>query len=262
MKSFIAFAARLVVSFFRDRVRFVRLSFSKSGKIAFYDKLQREKFHVYSRGHVDSGTADQIYKNHDYDLRFLMRYEDLAAQYDAILAAGKDPLIIDCGANIGLSTRYFAEEFPDAKLVAIEPDEGNCQMIARNCEHLPNVEVKRAAIGSTPGFVEIADTSAEANAFQTVRKDTTTDIKLVTINDIIAEYADAVPLLAKIDIEGFEKELFSANTDWIDRFPLLIIETHDWMMPKEANSQNFLKAISQRDRDFVFKGENVFSIAN
>lgn len=262
MKTYLAYASRLVVSSLRDRCRFVRLSPGKTGKIAFYDKLKKRKFHVFSRGRIDSNTADQIYKNHDYDLQFLMRYEDIRAQYEDILKQGKTPLIVDCGANIGLSSRYFAEEFPEATLVAIEPDKGNCEMIGRNCGHLSNIVLKNAAVGSAPGFVDIVDPSADPNAFQMQRKDGAGGIELVTINGIIEEFPDTVPLLAKIDIEGFEKELFSANTEWVDRFPLLVIETHDWMMPKEANSQNFLKVIAQKDRDFIFRGENVFSIAN
>ena len=43
------------------------------------------------------------------------------------------------------------------------------------------------------------------------------------------------------DIEGFEKDLFSQNTEWVQLFPLLIIELHDWMLPREANSEIFLE---------------------
>ncbi len=43
---------------------------------------------------------------------------------------------------------------------------------------------------------------------------------------------------------------------------MLIIELHDWRFSGSANSQTFIKSISGRKRDFVFKGENVFSIRN
>jgi hypothetical protein len=70
------------------------------------------------------------------------------------------------------------------------------------------------------------------------------------------------PFMAKIDIEGFEDVLFYSNTDWIERFPVIIIELHDWMLPGKANSTNFLRAIAEYDRDLLFRGENVVSIAN
>jgi len=63
------------------------------------------------------------------------------------------------------------------------------------------------------------------------------------------------------DIEGFESDLFSTNTDWIKKVTVLVVELHDWMIPNSANSHNFL-AISAESRDFVVYGENIFSIRN
>jgi hypothetical protein len=68
------------------------------------------------------------------------------------------------------------------------------------------------------------------------------------------------PFIAKIDIEGAESELFSKNTDWIDQFPVVIIELHDWLLPNENSSRNFLQCVSSRARDFLYKRENIFSV--
>ncbi len=38
----------------------------------------------------------------------------------------------------------------------------------------------------------------------------------------------------KIDIAGFEEDLFSKCTEWIDAFPVLMVELHDGMLPGEA----------------------------
>jgi hypothetical protein len=70
------------------------------------------------------------------------------------------------------------------------------------------------------------------------------------------------PFIAKIDIEGFESNLFSQNTSWVDLFPVLYIELHDWMLPGHGTSNNFLRVISQLQRDFILSGENVISISN
>jgi hypothetical protein len=75
-------------------------------------------------------------------------------------------------------------------------------------------------------------------------------------------FNDTTPFIVKIDIEGFEENLFEKNTEWLDKFPLLIIELHDWMIPKSANSQNFLRCVSKLNRDFIYINENVFSIKN
>ena len=39
-------------------------------------------------------------------------------------------------------------------------------------------------------------------------------------------------LLIKIDIEGFEENLFSKNFEWIDE-KIIIIELHDWILKKK-----------------------------
>jgi hypothetical protein len=56
--------------------------------------------------------------------------------------------------------------------------------------------------------------------------------------------------------------LFEKNTNWVKKIPLVIIEPHDWMLPTKGNFRNFLKTVSSQDRDFVIKGENVYSLAN
>jgi Methyltransferase FkbM domain len=70
------------------------------------------------------------------------------------------------------------------------------------------------------------------------------------------------PLILKVDIEGGEKELFSGECNWLEQIPVVIIELHDWMLPGEANSRNFLKAISSFDFDFVYLNENAFCFNN
>jgi hypothetical protein len=44
--------------------------------------------------------------------------------------------------------------------------------------------------------------------------------------------------------------------------PVIIIELHDWLLPKQGSSKPFLKCIADLDRDFVYIRENVFSVKN
>ena len=48
---------------------------------------------------------------------------------------------------------------------------------------------------------------------------------------------------------------------WMNRTPIIIIELHDWMLPGEGTSLPFLKQVAQLDREFIYIGENVFSIS-
>src|SRR5258706_3177797 len=47
-----------------------------------------------------------------------------------------DANILDLGANIGLASLYFASLFPASKILAVEPDAANCNLLERNCAPL------------------------------------------------------------------------------------------------------------------------------
>ncbi len=42
--------------------------------------------------------------------------------------------IIDLGANIGMSSLYLADRFPDAKIIGVEPDGENGEMLKKSSE--------------------------------------------------------------------------------------------------------------------------------
>jgi FkbM family methyltransferase len=166
------------------------------------------------------------------------------------------PLIVDLGANIGLSTAYHEWFWPRATNVAVEPAYDNVEMIRLNA---PNAIILNAAIASEPCRVEVVNPGDAKWSYRTER---TRDgpIKGITVNSILEQYPDHIPFICKIDIEGAEKELFSKNTEWLSRFPVIIIELHDWM--RSGSARNFLHASSVEDRDFLFVGENLWCLAN
>ena len=51
-------------------------------------------------------------------------------------------IIFDCGANIGLTTVFYANRFPEANIIAVEPEAGNFQFTEKKhgtlseCAHL------------------------------------------------------------------------------------------------------------------------------
>jgi len=54
--------------------------------------------------------------------------------------------IIDAGANIGCATVWFARKYPAARIIAVEPDVGNFELLKRNVSGFPNVIPIRAAV--------------------------------------------------------------------------------------------------------------------
>jgi FkbM family methyltransferase len=243
--------------------RFLLLSPPCLRKQVIFDRINRQLFAVNIESRTDLGTLRQIFQDEDYGLSKLQRDAELRDTYREIVSSGSTPLIVDCGANIGLSAHYFAREYPDARIVCVEPDSKNIAC-AKNNNRSKNISFYHGAIGSENGRSKIANADDINNAYQT-ELTPDGDIPVYTVSQIMTEEsqrAAIIPFMIKIDIEGFEDELFSKNTSWVESFPLLVIELHDWMLPRSANSYNFLKTISSKNRDFVYFGENIFSIQN
>ena len=167
----------------------------------------------------------------------------LRKHYESISAAGRTPVIVNAGGYIGFSALWFARQWPDAEIVSIEPDPGNLELLHRNLAGRPRQTIVEAAVGSAPGRAALS-ADPEGCAVQTKRANDGVDI--VTIDDALARVPDGEPFICNIDIEGFEKDLFAANTDWIDRFALVIIEPHDWREPGAMISRNFQREMAAR----------------
>lgn len=242
--------------------RYLELSPRLARHQVLYDRRLQRRLEIEVRDKIDLGTMGQVFISEHYELDKLPRCAELLAFRDAVLAAGKKPLIIDGGGNVGFASRFFAENHPGSAVLCIEPDHGNAVQARRNNDPL-RVTVLEAAIGSEASRGRILNAGAENNAFR-IDRSAEGGVEIVSINDLLLRHdpAEYVPFIAKIDIEGFESELFSRNTEWIARFPLLIVELHDWMLPRSASTGPFLRAIAAHDRDFLYFGENVFSISN
>jgi FkbM family methyltransferase len=185
----------------------------------------------------------------------------LRGHYQRLTEAGKAPVILDLGANIGAASIYFAATWPAARIVAVEPATDNFELLADNTAPFANIPIVHAAVASRDGHAAIVDSRAEKWAYRTEISEAG-GIKAVSVPSLLASIETAAPFIAKIDIEGAEAELFSAAADWAGQFALLIIELHDWMLPRSGSSSNFQKVHAGLDRDLILGGENLYSLSN
>jgi len=229
----------------------------------FFKSYKGEYRHFRHRGTVaDCGVIRQIFLKEEYSLRKSRRRSDILEAYQSILKQGKTPLIIDAGANIGASVVWLMDVYPKSHVIAIEPDSDNIRLMRSNVEGL-DVDIREAALGSEDGQVSLVDPGNGEWGYQTAT-DPDGMCPRLSLTRLINEkmQLDYVPFLIKIDIEGGEDNLFENNTSWIDLFPLIIIELHDWLLPRKNTSFNFIRSIGQSKRDFVYNSENVFSFKN
>lgn len=63
-------------------------------------------------------------------------------------------IIIDCYANIGLAIVYFKNRFPNAKIISIEPEQSNFEMLLKNTQNYTDIQCLKNGI-CWPGEVGI-----------------------------------------------------------------------------------------------------------
>ncbi|MGD8842654.1 MAG: FkbM family methyltransferase [Gammaproteobacteria bacterium] len=161
-------------------------------------------------------------------------------------------LILDIGANVGYASVFFAEKYPAARIIAVEPETSNIRQLKMNTAGYPNVRVVEAGIWNRNACLTLVDADAKSSDFQ-LRECLPGEegIKAVTVEHLMelagTDHADIV----KIDIEGGEKELFARNVDWLGKVDTLVIELHDRFKP--GCKDIFLQAASR----FGFSGREI-----
>ena len=152
-----------------------------------------------------------------------------------------DPkVIVDAGANIGLTSVFYALRFPAARIVALEPDSENFDVLSSNVRDFSNIFPVKAALWHERATVEIRDPGEGAWGFRvgvpsgegdaadssTYRGVSST----MTVQELIDANGGRLDLL-KLDIEGSEWNVLLHASDWIEHVGALVAELHPTIHP-------------------------------
>lgn len=164
-----------------------------------------------------------------------------------VVLAREPRVILDAGAHIGLGTLSLAHRYPHARIISLEVDPGNLEMLRRNTEGMGQVTVLHQALWSGRSRVSIKNPEAPTYAYQVTAEGSHHGgaVESVGVADVMQDFAlDEIDLL-KIDIEGAEIEVFSAaDRSWVGRVGVVVIELHDWL--REGCSQSVLAALASQ----------------
>lgn len=180
-------------------------------------------------------------------------------QYDLYGVEFPDALrIIDGGANIGCASVYFSINFSKSQILAIEPETNNFNLLKTNTAPYDNITCIQAGIWDKNEQLSIANPEGGAAEFMfenAVNADNS--IKGMTIQSLMElNNWNEVDIL-KLDIEGAEKEVFSADDlSWLKKVKLLIIELHDRY--KKDCTKTVFEALHAFEYDAHFHHENIF----
>ena len=136
-------------------------------------------------------------------------------------------LIIDAGANVGYTAAHFAEAFPHAKVIALEPEASNYQMLVKNTKPWKNVVPLCKGLWWRKAEVAVRNQGAENWCFEFAECAAGEGTPATTIQDLLAEYGNGGKVLVKMDVEGAEKKIFEEKPAWLKEIDYLYIEIHD-----------------------------------
>jgi FkbM family methyltransferase len=211
----------------------------------------------------DRMAVDQCFAEAQYDVPWGAHGEHAARLYREIVALGKTPLIVDCGANIGASVLWFSARYPEAHIVAVEPAPDNFALLRRNCAGV-NADLRMAGIGGADGVARLSQKFGGEMGYRVSEESQGVEVAVLSLETLMASKPahTSAPFLLKVDIEGAEKRMFTGPAAVLDQFPIIIMEPHDWMLPGQQTSVEFFRFHAQAGREFSMRNENVVSIAH
>jgi FkbM family methyltransferase len=166
--------------------------------------------------------------------------------------------IVDLGSNIGFSVLHFKSKYPNARIIAVEPEKKNFELLKKNVEPFGDVHCLNYAVWHTNKNLGIYDSGLGEYGYRVVEGNDKQvgSTATITMNEIIEQFNVQTIDILKIDIEGAEKELFSYNFEsWLPKVRCIVIELHDLYRPGCATA--FFKAISSRQFNMFCKGEDI-----
>ena len=191
-------------------------------------------------------------------LRF-RSFPDLIRVYDEIFgrkiyafqSVKKNPLILDLGANIGMSLAFFKQQYPEARVLAFEPDPMNFEILSENVKRNGWSEVRlfNTLLADREGKIDFytapgEGASLESSIFQgRIPQATKIKVNSALLSGFIREEVDFL----KMDIEGSEgmvlRELSESGA--LAKIRAMTIEYHHRLPGQEQSLATFLKWLEE-----------------
>lgn len=195
----------------------------------------------------DLSTYKQIFIKQEYDFT----------------VKSQPQIIVDAGANIGLASIYFANKYPNAKIIAIEPEQSNFKLLKNNIAPYFNIITLQAALWHKNEEINLFDPGRGKWGFMVEKKNESESLSggiyhavtAMTLDKVMENYNLEKIDILKIDIEGAEKEVFSDSSSWIEKVDSIIIELHDRF--KTGCSRSFYLNSIGFDNEWK-QGENIY----
>ena len=189
--------------------------------------LSEIKFHIRENDFADSTVFKHIFSQNAYGT-----LADLVLKTSG---PGQVKYILDGGANVGFASVFFANRFPNSKILAVEPEAGNYKLLTRNLEInglSERVKSIHGGLWSESRKLTIRNDfrSGTSDSFYLSESGKEEDrIQTYTIPELMNAHGFKTIDILKLDIEGAELRLFTGKDiqQVLSLTKFIAVEIHD-----------------------------------
>ena len=175
---------------------------------------------------------DLYYENQDATESMIRASDDFPSFFTP---RDPEPVIIDCGANIGVSVLEWKSRWPMSRIICFEPDPSAFELLSLNVERndIPGVRCIQSAVASFDGTTQLfgetgrgSDARGNSILAEWGSRDESDEITVgcQRLSPFLA--AEPVSFL-KMDIEGAEESVLAESSDYLRQVDALYVEVHE-----------------------------------
>jgi FkbM family methyltransferase len=190
-------------------------------------KLFNKDFH-YHHGMAFYDAYREIFENNIYEFK----------------TNNSKPIILDCGANMGVGVLYFSKKYPNAEIIAFEPDISAIPFLEKNIQSqdIKNIDLHKKAIWiEETELMFYTDNGLGGRINKEFKNQIPKSIKSVRLRNFLNRPID----MLKIDIEGPEYLILKDCEDLLFNIDNIFIEYHSFY-DEEQHLDNLLNILKRQ----------------
>jgi FkbM family methyltransferase len=195
-----------------------------------------------------------------FDLRTLRQlYREIFVRQHYYFHSDREtPLILDCGANLGMASLYFKWLYPAARVVAFEPDPDTFQLLAKNIgSNGLDIRAHNCALWDKDDDLDFFIDEREPGSLLMSAYESRTNGKCIRVparrlSSFIEEQVDFL----KIDVEGSEQRILKELVDSgkIASIRQMVVEYHHRIAHHKSSLAEFLGLLEQAGFEYQIHG--------
>lgn len=189
-------------------------------------------------------------------------YEIFVNKFYSFKTNSENPVIYDCGANIGTSVLFFANSYPKAKIVAFEASPYIYGILKKNVENnnIKNVVLNQNAVWTKNEELEFSDEGSDSGSIYSIANSKKVNVQAIDFLEALNK-EDKIDML-KMDIEGAENDVIPHIASALYKIDRMFIEYHSFnngeqrldeilLLLRENKFRYYIRHVNNRKSPFI-----------